>query len=65
LKENIRTLEQAIIDVNMVQQNYSRKVAIPEDLLYRLIEDLKKAQEDYFIPSTEELIKEAEKYLYE
>jgi hypothetical protein len=43
----------------------TRKVEIPEGLLYRLIEDLKKAQEDYFVPTTEELIKEAEKYLYE
>lgn len=49
----------------MVNTKETRKVVIPESILYRLIEDLKLAQEDTFVKSTDELIKEAEKYLYD
>jgi hypothetical protein len=38
-------------------------IAIPEDLLKRLIQELKNDQEEFFYQPTEDLIKEAEGYL--
>jgi hypothetical protein len=38
-------------------------IAIPEELLKRLIEELKLAQKDVFVKDTETLIQEAEVYL--
>jgi len=38
-------------------------IPIPEDLLKRLIRELKDAQEEFFYQPTEDLIKEAERYL--
>lgn len=49
----------------MTDTKDTRKVVIPESLLYRLINELKLAHEDAFVKSTDELIKEAEKHLYE
>ena len=38
-------------------------IKIPKPLLEKLIEELKKAQEDFFIPGTEDLIREAKYYI--
>ena len=38
-------------------------IKIPEELLQKLINELRLAQDDVFVKSTEELIQEAEGYL--
>jgi hypothetical protein len=40
-----------------------KKITIPEELLERLIQELKLAQQDFFVPKTEQRIEEAQKLI--